>query len=173
MVFGLFKRKKNSDDARFPRWEPNIPVDRSAIVDRMHYYCNGRFRFVLFTHGTCALVKNNSSNPTSDAVDLLKTASFGHVDFNPRLMDDGNYLVGFGEHVCGVVLARELEDHGKYIFEHHLEGLRREEVLLKSESVASTFDDRGHAGLLARARLFLDAKSLCVTQVYEPTDNAG
>jgi len=170
MLFDLFKRKKAGvlDEHLYPKWEPDIPIDYPTIVDRMQYYCNSRYRFVLFANGTCAFVRNDSATPASDAIELLRRAAFGHVDFNPRLMDDGNYLVGFGERVCGVVLARELKDHATHIAEHHLEGVRKDEVFFNSGAAASSFDDRGRAGLLARARMFMDSKRLTVAQVCEP-----
>lgn len=169
MVFSLFGRKKGkpSDDQLYPGWQPNIPIDHSAIVDRMQYYGNGKYRFVVFANGTCAFVSADSTDPHTDAVEVVKHAAFGHVDFNPRLMDDGNYLVGFGQKACGVVLSSELKDHAKYIADHHLQGVRRDEVFLKDGAATSNFDERGRAGLLARARLFMDSKQLAVVQVCE------
>jgi hypothetical protein len=160
-------------DALVPKWRPTIPVDIAAIVDRVRYYTNGRWRFVVFSHGTIALVPNDGNDAASDAQDLLREAGFGHADFNPILMDDGNRLVGFTQHVCGVVLEAEMVEHRDYIEMHFRSGVRAKEALVSGEASSVATEDPLKAGLLARARLFMDAESLIVVSICEPGVEAG
>jgi hypothetical protein len=156
-------------DALVPKWRPSIPVDLAAIADRMRYYTNGKWRFALFTNGTCALIPNAGADPVADATELVCAAGFGHVDFDPRPMDDGNLLVGFTQQVAGVVLASELSENRQYLAENVRDGVRSHEALFSGGAQSTAIDDRLKAGLLARARLFMDAESLTVVDVCEPT----
>jgi hypothetical protein len=156
-------------EALVPKWRPTIPVDVAAIAGRMRYYTNGRWRFVVFANGTCVLVSNISKDPAAEAKALVESAGFGHVDFDPRSMDDSNFLVGFTQKVCGIVLATEMIEHRPYIDAHFRDGVRSEEVLLPGGKEQTAPDDRFKAGLLARSRLFVDAEALEIVQICEPT----
>jgi hypothetical protein len=135
----------------------------------MRYYTNGKWRFVVFVNGTCVLVSNVSKDPMTEAKDAVRSAGFGHVDFDSRPMDDGNILVAFTQHVCGPVLAKEMNEQREYIDANFRDGIRSQEALLSDDKVPSAADDRFKAGLLARSRLFMDAEALEIVQVCEPS----
>lgn len=151
-----------------PNWKPAIPVDISRTVATLAYYFDGKRAFAVLSHGTCILLPEGSEDPETDSKALLDKVYHFHPDFHPQLMDDGNFLVSYSQPVFSVVFQDEWETHRTEIDRHHLDALVRAEVLLNAEGQANQFDDIGKIGLFGRARMFLDAQTPVVVQIWRP-----
>lgn len=152
-----------------PVWKPNVPVNLDSVADRAGYYTDHGNTVVIFQHGTCVVLHANAQNPKVDAMDVLERVFNFHPDFNPQLMDDGNWLVSFSEPNCAaLVLQSEVENHRTYIQDNHLHGLVHGEVLLDAAQKPNAFDERGMIGLFGRARMFMDAQDPRVARVVRP-----
>lgn len=156
-----------------PKWKPDVPVDLDAVADRAGYYTDHENVVVIFKQGTCVVLHADSKNPETEAMEVLERVFNYHPDFNPQLMDDGNWLVSFSEPQCvSLVASSEFENHRAYIRHNHLDGLVRGEVLLNGEKRPATFDERGMIGLFGRARMFMDAQEPVVAKVLRPNGSA-
>jgi hypothetical protein len=91
-----------------------------------------------------------------------------HPDFDPKTMDDGNFLVTYSQPAFSVVFKDEFANHRAYIEQHHLDGVVRAEVLLNSRGEANKFNDTGKIGLFGRARMFLDAQDPSIVEIWRP-----
>ena len=77
-------------------------------------------------------------------------------------------MVGYSQPAYSVVFKEELEANRDYIDRNHLDGVVRAEVLLNARGEPNNFDDRGKIGLFGRARMFLDAQTPVVVQIWTP-----
>ena len=108
-MFGLtklFGQKPGDDFPPKPKWKPNVPVDIETVADRAVYYTNHQKTIVIFQNGTCVVLPRESAQPEADAKDVLSKVYNFHPDFNPQLMDDGNYTVSFSRPNCFAVVTR-------------------------------------------------------------------
>jgi hypothetical protein len=152
-----------------PKWKPEVPVDLNIVADRAGYYTDHENVVVIFKHGTCVVLPANTKSPEVEAMDVLERVFNYHPDFDPHLMDDGNWLVSFSQPQCvALVTHAEHETHRDYIQANHLDGLVHGEVLLDADKKANAFDERGMIGLFGRARMFMDAQEPVVARVLEP-----
>ena len=164
-------RAAGQDETDFPpkpKWKPTVPVDIPRTVKTFAYYTDKRRAFAVFTHGTCVLLPDGSQDADTDAKDILDKVYRYHPDFNPQTMDDGNFMVNYSQPAYSVVFKDEVETHRAYIDQNHLDGVVRAEVLLNAKGEPNKFDDRGKVGLFGRARMFLDAQSPVVVQIWRP-----
>src|SRR5690348_9778029 len=90
-----------------PKWKPNVPVDIPRTVTTFAYYSNRQKPFVVFAHGTCVPVANDSANPEQEARKLLDGVFHSHPDFRSQQMDDGNWSVIYSGVACSVVFQDE------------------------------------------------------------------
>jgi hypothetical protein len=151
-----------------PKWKPNIPVNIDKTIETFAYYTDKKKVFVIFKNGTCVLVPDGSE-PTNAANEILKRVYNYHPDFNPRAMDDGNFLISYSQPAYSIVFKDEYEKNRGYIDENHLDGLTRDEVLLNAKGEANKFDDSGKIGLFARSRMFLDAQKPEIVKIWRPS----
>lgn len=151
-----------------PKWKPTVPVDIPRTVQTFAYYTDSKRAFAVFTHGTCVLLHDGSKDAEKDAKEILDKVYRYHADFDPRAMDDGHFLVSYSQPAYSIVFKEELERHRDYIDRNHLDGVVRAEVLLNAKGEANKFDDRGKIGLFGRARMFLDAQTPAVVQIWRP-----
>lgn len=149
-----------------PKWKPTIPVNVDLIEKTLSYYSDNKKSFVIFKYGTAVLFDAHSATPEEDAKKRLKEIFLAHPDFHPQLMDDGNYSVGYSQPAYSVVFKEEFETYKDYIDANHLDGLCVDEVLLDGQGRPNQFDERGKIGLLARARMFLDAQAPVIAIVH-------
>ena len=54
-----------------PTWEPSFDQPRDRIVDRLHYYANGKRDFVLLKHGTCVVLDDGLSDEVANSFALM------------------------------------------------------------------------------------------------------
>lgn len=161
--------KKPDDFPPKPKWKPNVPVDLAVIAERARYYTNAQKTVVLFRHGTCVILPADHAKPEEEAREVLDRVYRFHPDFNPLLMDDGNFTVSYSQPNCfSIVTAAEFEKNREYIRKNHLDGVVKDEVLLNAERQPNVFDERGMLGLFGRARMFLDAQKPEVIRVIRP-----
>jgi len=184
MVWARYRRSGRSAastvssvDADFPpkpKWKPTVPVDIPRIVQALAYYTERKWSFAVFTYGTCVLLPDGCKDAEAAAKEVLDKVYRYHPDFNPQAMDDGNFLVSYSQPMCcSIVFKDEFEAHRDYIDRHHLDGLVRAEVLLNGMGQANKFDIRGRIGLFGRARMFLDAQTPVVVQVWRPSHDGS
>ena len=153
-----------------PKWKPTVPVDIPRTVQTFAYYTDRKRAFAVFTHGTCVLLPDGYKDAERDANEILDKVYRYHADFDPQAMDDGHFLVSYSQPAYSVVFKEEFETHRDYIERNYLDGVVRDEVLLNAKGEANKFDDRGKIGLFGRARMFLDAQSPVVVQVWRPQE---
>ncbi len=151
-----------------PKWKPTVPVDIPRTVQTFAYYTDRKRTFAVFTHGTCVLLPEGSTDGEKDAKEILDKVYHYHPDFNPQAMDDGHFMISYSQPAYSVVFKEELETHRDYIDRNHLDGVVRAEVLLNAKGEPNKFDDRGKVGLFGRARMFLDAQAPVVVQIWRP-----
>ena len=129
-MFDIFEKKNsplkvNKESPPVPEWKPRISQPHEKLADCLRYYSDGKMDFAVFTNGTMALIGNGQ--PESEAVKQAKIelndVFHSHPDMRPREMDDGNTLVGFGEHVLCVVLNEITEQFWFDIDSNHQRAL--------------------------------------------------
>lgn len=151
-----------------PKWKPNLPINVERTIQTFAHYSDKKRAFAVFQNGTCVLIPDGSADPDSTAREVLNKVYNYHPDFNPRAMDDGNFMVGYSQPAYSVVFKDEFEKNRDYIDQNHLNGLTRDEVLLNAKGEANKFDGRGKIGLFARSRMFLDAQNPVVVRIWRP-----
>ena len=151
-----------------PKWKPNLPVDIERTIQTFAGYSDKKHTFAVFQNGTCVLIPDGCTNLESTAKEILDRVYNYHPDFNPHLMDDGNFMVSYSQPAFSVVFKDEFEKNRNYIDQNHLDGLTRDEVLLNANGEANKFDEQGKIGLFARSRMFLDAENPVVFKVWRP-----
>lgn len=166
----LFGQNKKSDDfPPKPKWKPTVVVDLAMVADRVRYYTDNKKIVVIFRHGTCVVLPADAAKPEDDARTVLDAVFNYHPDFNPQLMDDGNFVVSFSRPNCfSLVTKKEFEANREYIRKNHLDGVVRDEVLLNAKKEPNVFDERGMIGLFGRARMFLDAQKPEIAKILHP-----
>jgi hypothetical protein len=142
-----------------PMWRPSFAMPLEDIVERIRFYTNSTRDFVVFAHGTCAVVGAGLSDSAagSEALAALSKVFNYHPDMNPTPMKDGNVLVRYNEPCLNVVLEAVVKVHWPEIESRHLDGLAQDEVLMTPLG-ANKFDDFGKKALLGRAYMFMDAQ---------------
>jgi len=151
-----------------PKWKPDIPVDINRIVRTLRYYAGPQACFAVFKNGTCVRVDPTSTTPQEDALAQLDAIFHQHPDFNPLLMDDGDWMVSHSDIAYSICFADEIDKNWEAIDANHLDALARAEVLLNSEQQPNVFDKRGKIGLFGRARWFMDCQNPIVIRIEKP-----
>jgi len=164
----------NSDDSfpPVPEWEPDIEVPIDQIVDRFAYYTDGGKDFVVFTHGTCAIVSDGLSDTEAaeEAMGIVSQIFNYHPDMNPRNMDDGNILISYNHPAYNVVIDSITTEHMATIEQNHQKALARAEVLITPQG-NNKFDEFGMKALFGRCYFFMDAKNPVVSRVVRKTNS--
>ena len=149
-----------------PAWEPEIKLPIEEIIDRFRYYTDGKKDFVVFEHGTCAIVSDGltDEHASEEAREILSEIYNYHPDMNPQNMDDGNILISYNHPAYNVVLDSVTTEHFKVIDQHHQSALARAEVLITPLG-NNVFDDHGKKALFGRCYFFMDAKNPVVAKI--------
>jgi hypothetical protein len=151
-----------------PKWKPTVPVDIPRTVETFANYTDRKRTFAVFKNGTCVLLPEGWKDAEKEAKEILDKVYHYHADFNSQAMDGGNFMISYSQPAYSVVFKDEVAAHREYIDQNHLNGVVRAEVLLNAKGEANKFDERGKIGLFGRARMFLDAQSPTVVQVWNP-----
>lgn len=153
-----------------PKWRPSFAQPLDRIVDRLHYYTNGKRDFAVFANGTCAILEPGLAEAA--AIDAAKTTLakifHAHPDMNPTPMDDGNILVQYNYPAVNIVLADVVEAHWAEIDARHQDALARSEVLITPLG-SNVFDDFGKKALFGRCYMFMDAQNPQVVRIERAT----
>lgn len=164
----LFNRKKEVDDfPPKPKWRPHLPVDLSQVLEKAKYYTDERLQMAVFQFGTVVVFPERVSNIHNSALEVLNKVYFAHPDFNPREMDDGNYVIEYSQPVFTIVFKDEIEKHWSYIDKNHQDGICRDEVLLNGNGESNVFDKVGKIGLFGRSKMFMDAQNPVVISTFQ------
>jgi hypothetical protein len=173
ILSGLFGGEKPKKDAEFPpvpEWEPDIKLPQDKIIERFSYYTDGKKDFVIFVHGTCAIVSDGLSDDDARkeaTATLVKIFNY-HPDMNPVKMDDANILVQYNQPAYNVVLEEIAKKNMKTIEANHQKALTRAEVLITPLG-NNKFDEFGMKALFGRCYFFMDAKKPLVMKVVRKT----
>lgn len=166
-LFG--NQKKEIDFPPKPAWRPNLPIDVELIFEKAKYYTGGKLQFAIFKHGTVVFLKDEANSIEEAAkVSLDKIYNF-HPDFNPRLMDDGNYIIQYSQPAFTIVFKEEIENNWHYIQKNHQSGICKDEVLINGQGERNIFDDVGKICLFGRAKMFMDAQEPLIVSVFNPS----
>jgi hypothetical protein len=160
---GMFRPTASPPPNRFPpvpAWRPDFRPSLDVIVERMHYYAEGKRDFVVFENGTCVVVPKGLSDEDAKAAALQILAMIyrAHPDMNPTEMDDGNILVRYNHPAFNIVPREFAHAHWTEIDEHYREALTESEVMINAQGQPNVFDERGKLGLYARCFMFMDAQ---------------
>ena len=90
-----------------------------------------------------------------------------HPDFNPKKMDDANYIVEYSQLAFTIVFKDEIESHWKYIDENHLDGICTDEVLINGNGEHNVFNKIGKICLFGRSKMFLYAQTPKVVLTFD------
>ncbi|NVO12371.1 MAG: hypothetical protein HXX16_20625 [Bacteroidales bacterium] len=164
------KTNKTLDDfPPKPKWKPNLPVDIDLIYQTAKYYLDGKLQFAIFQNGTVTFFPKYVDNIEESAKASLDKIYNFHPDFNPKTMDDGNYIIEYSQPAFTIVFKDEIEKNWDYIEKNHLDGVCRAEVLTDGQGRHNVFDEIGKISLFGRAKMFLDAQTPVVVKIYNIT----
>lgn len=153
-----------------PKWQPPAwqPLDR--LIERSHYYLNGKGDFVVFKHGTIAHVTKGASDEQAkdEAHKIIHDIYMFHPDVHPAWMDDGNILVRYNHPAYNIVLKDIADTHWDEIDRNHLDALVDAEVLITPLG-QNVFDDFGKMVLWGRCYMFMDAQDPEIVRIERAT----
>ena len=155
---GIFK-KKEIDFPPKPKWKPNLPIDLDLVMEKAKYYTGEKLQIAVLKNGTIIIFPEKVENIISNALKTLEKVYFAHPDFNPRKMDDGNYIIEYTQPAFTIVFKEEIEKHWNYIDENHLGGICKDEVLINEKGEHNVFNEIGKICLFGRSKMFLDAQN--------------
>jgi hypothetical protein len=99
-----------------PRWKPGIPIDLDRVAKAFRYYSDNKMTFAVFENGTCVPVRPESEQREQDALAVLDQLFHRHPDFNPLLMDDGNWMISHSDAAYSICFADEVESNWETIW---------------------------------------------------------
>jgi hypothetical protein len=149
-----------------PPWKPAIvqPLDR--LENRFREVVKGGKDFVLFSHGTCAVVE--AGMPEAVAYEAAKTilerTVHQHVDVRPTELTGGDILIRYNQPAANLVLDDIARANLLQIDAKHMSALVPEEVLIMPAG-PNKFDTFAKRVLFGRCYLFMDAETLEVDRV--------
>lgn len=165
-LFG--SNKKDDNFPPKPNWKPNLPIDTNMIFEKAKYYTGEKLQFAVFQHGTVAFWSKAVENIKESAKETLDKIYNSHPDFNPILMDDGNYLIEYSQPAFTIVFSEEIKNNWTYIEDNHIDGICKDEVLINAKGQHNVFDHVGKICLFGRSKMFMDAQAPVVVKTYDP-----
>ncbi|WOI23410.1 hypothetical protein [Nonlabens ulvanivorans] len=156
----IFGRKNNPKDfPPKPSWKPDFPINYELILEKAIYYTDNKRQFAIFQFGTVVTFPDKVTDIEVVALKILEDIYLAHPDFNPKKMDDGNYVVEYSQPAFTIIFSEELERYSKYIEDNYMKGLCKDEVLINSRGQANVFETEGKIGLFGRSKMFLNAQN--------------
>ena len=128
---------------------------------------NYYLQIAVFEFGTIVIFPERVSDINSSALQTLDMIYNAHPDFNPKLMDDGNYLIEYSQPAFTIVFKDEIENHWNYIDENHIDGICTDEVLINANGEHNVFNEIGKICLFGRSKMFMDAQSPKVVLTFD------
>jgi hypothetical protein len=167
---GWLFAKEDTSLPPVPKWRPNIAMPIERIIDRFKYYTDGKRDFVVFAHGTIAVVSEGLTDEqaVAEAKGILSQVFSYHPDMKPLSMDDGNILIQYNHPANNVVLMDVVKSNWNEIEKRHLDALARSEVLITPLG-PNKFDDFSKAALFGRCFFFMDAQDPKAIKVVRKT----
>ena len=141
-----------------PHWKPYPPKDLNIILEKAKYYTGEKLQIAVFEYGTVVIFPEQVTDIESSAKSTLDKIYKSHPDFNPRHMDDDNYLIEYTQPAFTIVFKDEIENDWDYIDKNHQDGICRDEVLINSQGQRNVFDKIGKISLYGRSKMFMDAQ---------------
>jgi len=164
----LFNKKKEPIDfPPKPKWKPNLQIDLNQILEKAKYYTGEKLQIAIFEFGTIIIFPERVSDINLSALKTLDLIYNSHPDFNPRTMDDGNYLIEYSQPAFTIVFKEEIEKYWDYIEENHLDGVCTDEVLITPNGEHNVFDEIGKICLFGRSKMFMDAQNPKVVLTFD------
>jgi len=168
-IFDKFfkKEKEVIDFPPKPKWKPNLPIDLNRVLEKAKYYTGEKLQIAIFEFGTVVIFPKRVLDINSSALKTLNLIYNAHPDFNPRIMDDGNYLIEYTQPAFTIVFKDDIEKHWNYIDENHLDGICTDEVLINSNGKHNVFNEVGKICLFGRSKMFMDAQNPKVVLTFD------
>lgn len=138
-----------------------IPIDIERMVNTCRYYSNGKVRFGIYSFGTGFFPKGPQFEEQGRS--LLGQAANTQMDFVVKEMDDKNFLVGFGQHVFGIVFKDEIEANMESI-ERDIQNQNAEEFFIGKPGAPLI---HRLVGLVARTRLLKDVEEMHIARTVD------
>lgn len=172
----LTKKTAKPPAKRFPPvpdWQPQIIQPCDALIERLRFYTNDGSDFVVFRHGTMAILPRglDDTQAAARALEALQQVYCAHPDMNPLSMKDGNILIQYSHDVLNIVLAEVAAANWGEIDARHLEALASDEVLM-TPAGPNRFDDFGKKALFGRCYMFMDAQAPEVLEIVRHSHGA-
>ncbi len=163
--------------------KPKLSQPIATVIDgadqRLIDFCVRNIKetrsFVLFQHGTCVVVENESDTTVikEKALTILKETAVPDARFICTPVEDNNLIVSYNEPVFHLRFQDEMDLHRKDIEQDFRRFLTEQEAA----DITPAWEPPFHAkvGLRSRARLFKDASSLTIARIIAPqsAENAG
>jgi len=129
--------------------------------------------FVLFSRGSCVLVKEPSADPVTDAVELLESCADSSARFVPERTKDGGLIIAFKEPVFHRFLSQELDELAPWLNQVTPTLMTPDESMAAGEDWIPPYHAR--VGLLARRRMLEDAATPVAIRVIraKPAETAA
>lgn len=86
----------------------DFPIDKDRQCSCVRHYSDGKFFAAMYSHGTWVF-PGSDGDRIEDGNRRLAAVGQQSIGFTVREMDDGNFIVGFNDHVFAVVLQEELK----------------------------------------------------------------
>ncbi|OEK04240.1 hypothetical protein [Roseivirga misakiensis] len=163
-LFGNKKAESYANDSKSkdfppkPKWKPNPHKDLNIILEKAKYYTKEKLQIAVFEYGTVVIFPEQVTDIESSAKVTLDKIYKSHPDFNPRKMDDDNYLIEYTQPAFTIVFKEEIDSNWDYIDENHQDGICRDEVLINALGQRNVFDKVGKICLYGRSKMFMDAQ---------------
>jgi hypothetical protein len=156
-----------------PEWQPQIVQPRKALIERLRFYTDDASDFVVFRHGSMAIVPGglDDAQAATQALEALRQVYYAHPDMNPLSMQDGNILIQYSHDVLNIVLTEVVAANWAEIDARHMEALARDEVLM-TPAGPNQFDDFGKKALFGRCYMFMDAQAPEVLEIVRQSHRA-
>jgi len=141
-----------------PKWKPDLPINHEQVLTKAKYYTGEKLQIAILKYGTVIIFPELVNDLQKEALITLDKIYNSHPDFNPKTMDDGNYLIEYSQPAFTIIFKDEIENRWAYINENHLDGVCRDEVLINGKGEHNVFDEIGKICLFGRSKMFMDAQ---------------
>lgn len=148
-----------------PSWTPTFIPTFDWTLDHLKLQLSGK-HFTIFKNGTCVIWPGGLALSEAECIATLNSVVMNHPDFKVRRSGTGDFLVTFKGGVGGIMCGELLRQNYDILRLEALSiGLLPHEKI-KSEKEDAVDDDLDLiAGLIVRARLYIDAELPVIARV--------
>ncbi|MEZ5148793.1 MAG: hypothetical protein R2759_17415 [Bacteroidales bacterium] len=115
--------------------ETQFAIDLDLVMEKAKYYTGEKLQIAVLKNGTIIIFPEKVENIISNALKTLEKVYFNNPDFNPRKMDDGNYIIEYTQPAFTIVFKEEIEKHWNILMKIILEVSVDEVLINEKESI--------------------------------------